>query len=47
VYLCGAAAAAFADGVAVLVQGRSLDDNFSIPVLSGAIMSGAAWVLAA
>jgi len=47
VYLCGAVAAAFADGVAVLVQGRSLDDNFSIPVLSGALMSGAAWVLAA
>ena len=46
-YLCGAAAAAFADGVAVLVQGRSLDDNFSIPVLSGALMSGAAWMLAA
>lgn len=46
-YLCGAAGAAFADGVAVLVRGRSLDDNFSIPVLSGALMSGAAWMLAA
>ena len=47
VYLCGAAGAAFADGVAVLVRGRSLDDNFSIPVLSGAVMSGAALAMAA
>jgi dolichol kinase len=47
VYLCGAAGAAFADGVAILVRGRGLDDNFSIPVLSGALMSGAAWALAA
>lgn len=48
-YLCGAAGAAFADGVAILVRGRgrSMDDNFSIPVLSGALMSGAAWMLAA
>ena len=47
VYLPGAAGAAFADGVAILVRGRGLDDNFSIPVLSGALMSGAAWALAA
>jgi len=47
VYLCGAAGAAFADGVAVLVSGRGLDDNFSIPVLSGAVMSGAALAMAA
>jgi len=47
VYLCGAAGAAFADGVAVLVRGRGLDDNFSIPVLSGAVMSGAALAMAA
>ena len=47
VYLCGAAGAAFADGVALLAQGRSLDDNFSIPVLSGAVMSGAALAMAA
>jgi dolichol kinase len=47
VYLCGAAGAAFADGVAILVRGRSLDDNFSIPVLSGAVMSGVASILAA
>ncbi len=47
VYLSGAAGAAFADGVAVLVKGRGLDDNFSIPVLSGAVMSGAASIMAA
>jgi dolichol kinase len=47
VYFCGAAGAAFADSVAVLVRGRGLDDNFSIPVLSGALMSGAALALAA
>ena len=47
VYFCGAAAAAFADGVAIITAGYSLDDNFSIPVLSGAVMSGAAWALAA
>ena len=46
-YLCGAVGAAFADGIAILVRGRSMDDNFSIPVLSGALMSGAAWMLAA
>ena len=46
VYFCGAAGAAFADGVAVLVKGRSLDDNFTIPVFSGAVMSAAS-VLAA
>ena len=47
VYYSGAAGAALADGVAVLVRGRGLDDNFSIPVLSGAIMSGAALAMAA
>jgi len=39
VYLAGAAAATFADGVAIIIGGRSLDDNFSIPVFSGALMS--------
>ena len=47
VYLCGAAGAAFADGVAILVRGRGLDDNFTIPVLSGALMSSVASILAA
>jgi dolichol kinase len=45
VYLAGAAAATFADGVAIIVKGRSLDDNFSIPVLSGALMSALALIL--
>jgi dolichol kinase len=45
VYLAGAAAAAFADGVAIIVWGRSLDDNFSIPVFSGAVMSAVALIL--
>ena len=39
VYLAGASAAAFVDGVAIIVRGRGLDDNFGIPVLSGAAMS--------
>ncbi len=39
VYLAGALAAAFADGVAIIIEKRSLDDNFSIPVFSGALMS--------
>jgi dolichol kinase len=44
VYLAGAAAATFADGVAVIISGRSLDDNFSIPVFSGALMSAVALI---
>jgi dolichol kinase len=39
VYLAGAATAAFVDGVAIIVHGIGLDDNFGIPVLSAAIMS--------
>ena len=42
VYLAGAAAATFADGVAIIIGKRSLDDNFSIPVFSGALMSAIA-----
>jgi dolichol kinase len=45
VYLAGAAAATFADGVAIIIRGRSLDDNFSIPVFSGALMSATALIL--
>ena len=41
-YLAGAAAATIADGVAVIINGNSLDDNFSIPVFSGLVMTGAA-----
>ena len=44
VYLAGAAAATFADGVAIIIGKRSLDDNFSIPIFSGALMSGVAFV---
>jgi len=44
VYLAGAAAAAFADGVAIIIRDKSLDDNFSIPVLSGIVMSAVALV---
>lgn len=46
VYLAGAAAAAFADGVAIIIRNKSLDDNFSIPVFSGALMSVVALILA-
>ena len=45
VYLAGAAVAAFVDGVAIIVGGQGLDDNFGIPVLSGAAMSAVALVL--
>ena len=45
VYLAGAAAATFADCVAIIIGNRSLDDNFSIPVFSGALMSAAALIL--
>lgn len=45
VYLAGALAAAFADGVAIIIGGRSLDDNFSIPVFSGVLMSIVAMIL--
>jgi dolichol kinase len=44
VYLAGAAAATFADGVAIIIRDRSLDDNFSIPVFSGALMSAVALI---
>ncbi len=41
----GAAAAVLADGVAVIAGNWSLDDNFSIPALSGAVMTAAAIML--
>jgi len=47
VYLAGAAAATFADGVAIIIRERSLDDNFSIPVFSGALMSAVFMISAA
>ncbi|MGB5101023.1 MAG: hypothetical protein WBN94_10560 [Methanothrix sp.] len=45
VYLAGAAAATFADGVAIIIRDKSLDDNFSIPVFSGALMSAASIII--
>jgi dolichol kinase len=45
IYLAGAAAATFSDGVAIIIGNRSLDDNFSIPVFSGALMSAVALIL--
>lgn len=42
VYLAGAVAATIADGVCIIVNGTGLDDNFSIPVFSGLVMTGAA-----
>ena len=45
IYLAGAAAATFADGVAIIIGKRSLDDNFSIPIFSGALMSAVALIL--
>ncbi len=45
VTFAGAAAATVADGVALIVGGWSLDDNFTIPVLSGAVMCGIALIL--
>ncbi|OPY52799.1 MAG: hypothetical protein A4E49_01752 [Methanosaeta sp. PtaU1.Bin112] len=44
VYLAGAAAAAFADGVAIIIKDKSLDDNFTIPVFSGIVMSAVAMI---
>jgi dolichol kinase len=45
IYLAGAAAATFADGVAIIIRKRSVDDNLSIPVFSGALMSATALIL--
>jgi dolichol kinase len=44
VYLAGAVAATFADGVAIIIRNRSLDDNLSIPVFSGALMIAVALI---
>jgi dolichol kinase len=39
VYLAGAIGATIADSMAIIICSRALDDNFAIPVFSGAIMS--------
>ncbi len=44
VYLAGAAAATFADGVAIIIRNRSLDDNLSIPIFSGTLMIAVALI---
>ncbi|ABK14067.1 MAG: hypothetical protein H5T42_06925 [Methanothrix sp.] len=41
VYLAGAAGATLADSVPLFIKGRSVDDNFAIPLVSGALMTAA------
>ncbi|HOK58095.1 MAG TPA: hypothetical protein PK659_01920 [Methanothrix sp.] len=41
VYLAGAAGATLADSVPIFVRGRSVDDNFTIPLIAGALMTAA------
>ncbi|MDH7596519.1 MAG: hypothetical protein QHG98_02070 [Methanothrix sp.] len=45
VYLAGAAGATLADSVPIFVRGRSVDDNFTIPLISGALMTAASIIL--
>lgn len=45
IYLAGAVGATFADCVAIVINNKPLDDNFSIPVLSGLMMALAAALL--
>lgn len=42
VYLAGAVGATFADCVAIVIHNKGLDDNFSIPIFAGLLMSAAA-----
>lgn len=44
VYLAGAAGATLADSVPIFVKGRSVDDNFTIPLVAGALMAGASMI---
>lgn len=44
VYLAGAAGATLADSVPLFIRGRSLDDNFAIPLASGALMTAASMI---
>ncbi|MCQ8902691.1 MAG: hypothetical protein NQU42_01140 [Methanothrix sp.] len=44
VYLAGAAGATIADSVPIFVKGRSVDDNFTIPLVSGALMTAASMI---
>jgi dolichol kinase len=45
VYLAGAVGATVADSVAIIFCNRSLDDNFTIPIFAGALMSAAVLIL--
>lgn len=42
VYLAGAIGATLADSIPLFMRGRPLDDNFTIPILSGLCMTAAA-----
>lgn len=44
VYLAGAAGATIADSVPIFIKGRSVDDNFTIPLVSGALMTAASMI---
>jgi dolichol kinase len=44
VYFAGAVGATFADCVAIVIYNRSLDDNLSIPIFAGLLMSAAAFI---
>lgn len=44
VYFAGAVGATVADSVAIIVRRRGLDDNLTIPLFAGALMSAAALV---
>ena len=44
VYFAGAVGATFADCVAIVIRNKGLDDNFSIPIFSGLLMSAAAFI---
>jgi dolichol kinase len=45
VYLAGAMGATVADSVAIIFCNRGLDDNFTIPIFAGALMSAAVLIL--
>jgi dolichol kinase len=46
VYFAGAVGATFADCVAIVIRNKGLDDNFSIPIFAGLMMSAAAYASA-
>lgn len=46
VYLAGAVGATFADCVAIVIHNKGLDDNFTIPIFAGLLMSAAAYASA-